>query len=265
MKSWYQIQNKGNSASISIHDEIGLWGVTAKDFIEELKQIDAKSINLTVNSPGGSVFDGLAMYNALKGHPANIHGSVLGIAASAASFVLMSADTITMPEDAFMMIHNPWTFAMGDSEEMRTVADMLDKIQGTLVSIYARRTGNEAAAIADMMAEETWMNSEQALELNFIDSISAAINVAAKATSFDRYFDKLPFDSDPQSVDSIQNIKDFERHLRDAGGFTRGQATALASRAKALFKQGDPVEAEAKQIQQLSAALMRFKVPESLT
>ena len=266
MKSWYSIQNKGNgSANIAIHDEIGLWGVSAKDFIQELQAIEAKSINLSINSPGGSVFDGLAMYNAIKGHPAKVNGSVLGIAASAASFVLMASDTITMPEDAFLMIHNPWTMAVGDSEEMRSAADMLDQIQETLLNIYERRTGSERVDLAEMMSSETWLNSEMALEKNFIDSISEKVDVAAKAKGFDRYFKSMPVDSAAPQVEDIQNIKDFERHLRDAGGFSRGQATALASRAKVLFQQSDSVDAEAKKMQDIEAALMRFKVPASLT
>ena len=142
MKTWYSIQAKADqSADISIFDEIGFFGVNAKQFIGDLKAIDAKTIKLAINSPGGSVFDALAMYNALRQHPANVEVTVLGVAASAASLVAMAGDTIVMPENAFMMIHNPLNFAYGNADELREMADVLDKIGASLVATYANRTG----------------------------------------------------------------------------------------------------------------------------
>lgn len=188
MKTWYSIQAKADqSADISIFDEIGYWGVTAKQFIGDLKAIDAKTIKLAINSPGGSVFDALAMYNALRQHPANVEVTVLGVAASAASLVAMAGDTIVMPENAFMMIHNPLNFAYGNADELREMADVLDKIGASLVATYANRTGLPEAEIKALLDAETWLNAEEAVIKGFADELQPALKVAA---SFD--MERLP-------------------------------------------------------------------------
>ncbi len=188
MKTWYSIQAKADqSADISIFDEIGFWGVTAKQFIGDLKAIDAKTIKLAINSPGGSVFDALAMYNALRQHPANVEVTVLGVAASAASLVAMAGDTIIMPENAFMMIHNPLNFAYGNADELRDMADVLDKIGASLVATYANRTGLPEAEIKALLDAETWLNAKEAVLKGFADELQPALKVAA---SFD--MERLP-------------------------------------------------------------------------
>jgi len=264
MKNWYTIQNKIDGIiDISLHDEIGLWGVSARDFIAELRGYSGiKVINLSIHSPGGSVLDGLAMYNALRDHPAKVYGHVEGIAASAASFVLMAADVISMPEDAFIMIHNAWVMAMGDSDELRDVADVLDKMQGTVMDIYERRTGMDRDDLAAMMKAETWMNSADALELGFIDTITDAVKAAAKAHAFAKYFKTLPADAEPVGVEHIESVTDFEKCLRDAG-LSRGLAQALTSRAKDVFL-GDPGKPD-DALAQVSAALDKAKIPEQIS
>lgn len=188
MKTWYSIQAKADqSADISIFDEIGFFGVNAKQFIGDLKAIDAKTIKLAINSPGGSVFDALAMYNALRQHPANVEVTVLGVAASAASLVAMAGDTIVMPENAFMMIHNPLNFAYGNADELREMADVLDKIGASLVATYANRTGLPEDEIKAMLDAETWLNAEEAVLKGFADELQPALKVAA---SFD--MERLP-------------------------------------------------------------------------
>lgn len=188
MKTWYSIQAKADqSADISIFDEIGFYGVNAKQFIGDLKAIDAKTIKLAINSPGGSVFDALAMYNALRQHPANVEVTVLGVAASAASLVAMAGDTIVMPENAFMMIHNPLNFAYGNADELREMADVLDKIGASLVATYANRTGLPEAEIKALLDAETWLNAEEAVLKGFADELQPALKVAA---SFD--MERLP-------------------------------------------------------------------------
>ena len=188
MKTWYSIQAKADqSADISIFDEIGFFGVNAKQFIGDLKAIDAKTIKLAINSPGGSVFDALAMYNALRQHPANVEVTVLGVAASAASLVAMAGDTIVMPENAFMMIHNPLNFAYGNADELREMADVLDKIGASLVATYANRTGLPEDEIKALLDAETWLNAEEAVLKGFADELQPALKVAA---SFD--MERLP-------------------------------------------------------------------------
>lgn len=259
MKSWFKFKNMaGGVVDISLHDEIGLWGVSAADFISELNQHkDATAINLSVHSPGGSVLDGFAMYNALKSHPAKIHGHVEGIAASAASFILMAADTITMPEDSFLMIHNAWGGAVGDAEELRSAADVIDKLQDSIVNIYVKRTGMEESEIRDMMNEETWLNAADAIDKGFADTISKPLGVAAKLSTFNKHFKHMPVENHNE-LDQIETIKDFERHLRDVCGLSKGLATALTSRAKALFQSDSDNDDGSTE---LLAALERFKLP----
>jgi len=146
MKNWYSIKNKADGVlDISLHEEIGMFGIEASKFIADIrKEDDIKSINLSINSPGGSVFDGLAIYNALKSHPAKVYGHVEGIAASAASFILMASDVITMPENAFIMVHNAQRGAMGDADDLRDMAEVLENVTNQIANIYIKRTGIES-------------------------------------------------------------------------------------------------------------------------
>lgn len=187
-KSWYSCKNvAGHAAEIAIFDEIGLWGITAKQFITDLRAIDAETIKLSISSPGGSVFDALAMNNALRLHAATIDVTVLGVAASAASLVAMAGDTITMPENSFMMVHNPLNFAYGNAADMREMADVLDKIGAGLVATYVARTGQSDEKIRALLDAETWMSAAEAIALGFADAIEPALKVAA---SFD--LDRVP-------------------------------------------------------------------------
>jgi len=194
MKNWYAINAKADKpeeAEIAIYDEIGFWGVTAQAFISDLKNLgDVKSIVLSVNSPGGSVFDGLAIYNALKGmrnKGVHITGRVMGIAASAASFVIMAANTIEMPENSMMMVHYASGLAWGNAEEMRETADILDKIDASIVGIYTARTGKSEEDVRALLAAETYMTASEAKENGFADNVTE--NVKATA-SFE--LDRLP-------------------------------------------------------------------------
>jgi ATP-dependent Clp endopeptidase proteolytic subunit ClpP len=270
MKSWYTIKNKANTdtASISIHDEIGLWGITAAQFMKDVKDLgDVKAIHLSIHSPGGNVFDGLAMYNTLAAHPAKIYGKVAGIAASAASFVLMAADQIEMPEDSFLMIHNTQGGAYGDSEYLREMADLMDKLGSQIANIYKKRTGQDSATIADMMSAETWMTANEAKELGFADTVSNAIGLAAKATNFDKYFKALPFDA-ANALPAIENERDLEKALREAG-YSRTKATESVANLKATLKatwQRDAGnDADTQALNEVSAILARLKLPEPLT
>lgn len=265
MKNWYSIKNLANETlNISIHDEIGVWGISAAEFLKDLRQhATAQTINLSIHSPGGSLLDGLAIYNALAAHPAHIIGKVEGLAGSAASFILMAADQIEMPENSFIMIHNTQGQAFGESQDLRYMADVMDKMTNMIVGIYQKRTGAEEAVIVEMMNSATWIPADQALELGFTDIITERIELAAKATAFSKYFKTMPFNTAPLDVGEINTIKQFEKWLRDSANLSRSQATALTSKAKVIF-QGEPEPLPNDQIQKLSNALARIKVPGSL-
>lgn len=186
MTKWFEIKALNNSAEISIYDEIGGWGVTAKEFMDELKAVgDVSSITLRINSPGGSVFDGMAIFNRIKQHPAEVTAYIDGLAASMASVIAMAADKVVMPENAMMMIHNPWTFAHGDAEELRDSAELLDKIKTTMLSAYSNKSGLSNDEIAAIMDEETWLTGQEAVEMGFADVSEDAVDIAASVKNFD--------------------------------------------------------------------------------
>ena len=179
---WYNIQGKATDAvaEVYIFDEIGAYGITAQDFISEMKEYKDTPVNLRINCIGGDVFDGMAMYNIIKKREAKTTAYIEGIAASMGSVIALAADEVVMAENSLFMIHNAWGGAMGEAEDMRKTASVLEKISGEIASIYKRKTRLSLDRITDMMDEETWLNAEEAYELGFIDSISDSIKVAAK-------------------------------------------------------------------------------------
>ena len=263
-KSWYSISSKGDSVvNISIHDEIGYWGISAKDFIEELAQYpDAKVINLSVHSPGGEMLDGFAIFNALKANSATVHGHVEGIAASMASVILMACDVVSMPENAFIMIHNPSGGAWGESDDLRHMADLMDKLKQSAMNIYQAKTGLSDDVLSEMLDAETWFTADEALEHGFIDTITDKVQIAAKINGFDKHFKSMPIKSE-LSIDNINTQREFESFLRESGGVSRRVATALSSRAKTIF-QSESEPSNSATMNELSNALSRFKVPDSL-
>jgi len=183
MKNWYTIRARGTGAEVLIYDEIGAYGVSAKGFLAELGALpDGVPIDLRLNSPGGSVFDAVAIYNALQRHDGAITVWIDGVAASAASYVAMAGDEIVMPENAFLMIHDPSGLVMGTAADMREMADTMDKIAGGMVRGYAARSGRSEEEIAALMAAETWFDAEAALEAGLATRMIEPVRIAA---SFD--------------------------------------------------------------------------------
>ena len=180
-EKWYNIQNKaGETADVYIFDEIGTYGITAQEFITDIKDLKDTPINLRINSLGGDVFDGMAMYNVIKRRDAKTTVYIEGIAASIATIISLGADEVVMAENSLFMIHNAWGGTMGEAKDMRKTAETLEKITGELTDIYRKKTGLSYDALAEMMDEETWLNANEALEMGFIDTISDSIKVAAK-------------------------------------------------------------------------------------
>jgi len=183
-----KIENKAKDrADIWLYGDIGeSWSgdsVTAKDLSDELKNLaGVKEITLRINSPGGNVFDGLAMYNSLKKFPARIVTEIDGMALSIASVVALAGDEVRMAGNAVYMIHNPWTMTAGDSAEMRKVADQLDLVRDSLAGTYAAKTKDKSTLeqISDWMNAETWFNADESLKAGFVDQITDPIEIAAK-------------------------------------------------------------------------------------
>ena len=181
MNSWYTIRAQSTGAEVVIYDEIGAYGVSAKGFLAELAALpDATPLALRLNSPGGSVFDAVAIYNALLRHSGMVTVWIDGIAASAASYIAMAGDEIVMPENAFLMIHDPAGAVMGTAIDMCSMAEALDKIKGSLLQGYAAKSGRPQEEIAPLMAAETWLDAKDALDLGFADRIAEPVRIAAR-------------------------------------------------------------------------------------
>lgn len=169
-RPWYEIRAaKGDGpAEIRIYDSIGWWGVTAKDFAAELDAIEASEIDLHINSSGGDVFDGFAIYNILNDHPATVRTIVDGFAASIASIIALAGDEIHVHEASIVMIHDPWGVGIGNAKELRELADILDKtIAAPMAKLYADRMDRPIDEIRDLMESETWWTGEEAVEAGF--------------------------------------------------------------------------------------------------
>lgn len=194
MKNWYSICALNEGAEISIYDEIGAYGVSAKAFLTDLGKLPDKApLTLRLNSPGGSVFDAVAIYNALQRHAGTVTVSIDGIAASAASYIAMAGDEIIMPENAFLMIHDPSGMVMGTAADMRSMAEALEKIGDSLLRGYAAKSGKAEKDIAKLMAKETWLDAAEALEMGFADTMSEPVKIAAS-------FDVSRFQNTPPEI-----------------------------------------------------------------
>ena len=186
MKQFWKMKALADGeAEILIYEFIGedFWsgrGMDAKRFSDELKALgDINKIIVRINSPGGDVFDGNTIYNILKAHKAQVEVRIDGIAASIASVIAMAGDKIIMPENAMMMIHNPWGFAVGDAAEMRKMADALDKIRGSIMVSYRAQTNLDEKKLFEMMDAETWMTAADAVALGFADEMIESVKAAA--------------------------------------------------------------------------------------
>lgn len=179
--TWYNItqaEGDASSAEISIYDSIGGYEINAKQFVEELGEIKADTIHLRINSPGGSVIDGNAIFNALLRHDAKVITHIDGLAASMASVIAMAGHEVHMSDNALLMIHNPWTVTMGDADELRADADLLDKMSESIMNAYSR-SQYEREEIKDLMDAETWFTAQEAFDAGLVDHIDTGLRAAA--------------------------------------------------------------------------------------
>ncbi|PRD64806.1 ClpP-like prohead protease/major capsid protein fusion protein [Malikia granosa] len=197
---WYEIKamaQQGDGApvvaEIYVYGNIGdRWnedGVIASEMVRDIAALEADEITLRINSYGGSVTDGLAIYNALKRHPAPVHVQVDGVAISCASYLAMAGDTVTMARNAQMMIHAPWSFAGGNSADLREMADILDRYAKSMASAYADKSGKtyEQALAILTDGKDHWFSADEAVAEGFADAIGAEVDAAAAlaVNSFD--------------------------------------------------------------------------------
>ena len=224
----FAFQQSGDVTEITIYDVIGdYWGegVSAQRFNETLNAVKTNKILLKINSPGGDVFDGIAIYNDLKAHSADITVRITGLAASAASIIAMAGDTVEIAETAQIMIHNAWVIAVGNKHDFREVADVLDGIDQGLIAAYVRRTGLDEKEISDLLDKETWMRGQQAIDKGFADALLEE-NENAKAA-----YDVSMFAQAPVALK-----RDIEGTLCEAG-YSRAVSKAAVSKGFQVLDQ----------------------------
>ncbi|MFC9769759.1 head maturation protease, ClpP-related, partial [Rhodococcus jostii] len=172
-RDWYTIraQTPSAPAEVLIYDEIGWYGVTADTFVKDLKALGGDEIVVRINSPGGDVYDGIAILNALRGHKATITTVVDGLAASAASFIAMAGDQIVMRRNSELMIHDSWGMCVGNAEDMHTMAADLDRVSNNIASIYADRAGGTTEGWRQVMRTETWYSAQEAVDAGLADRV----------------------------------------------------------------------------------------------
>lgn len=170
-------------AVLAIDDEIGFWGVQAKDFRASLNAVEGDSLTVEINSIGGDVFAGLGMYNMLRSWAKDgktITTRVSGLAASIASVIMLAGDRREMPKNAFAMVHSPMTIAGGTEEDLREAADTLAKIKGSMRGVYMDRMGIDEAKANEILAKDTWLTADEAKEIGFATEITDDVQATAK-------------------------------------------------------------------------------------
>ena len=256
MKTWFDIQAKANDeAEIYLYDEIGGWGVTAKSFIDAVRATGAKRINLRINSPGGSVFDGLAIYNFLRGQDVTVQ--IDGLAASISSIIALAGKTVRMAGNGFFMIHNPWGGAVGEADEMRQTADLLDKIRDSLVGTYAAKTGKDHETIKEWMNSETWFSAAEAKEAGFVDEVTDEIAFAASTRSFRNAPDALKAVSKTAPQAARRAFDKGVQQVEDGKGGD-GLEPATVKEARSLKAGETPTEAKVRKAYRWWARNERF-------
>lgn len=232
-RNWFRIENAkaDDETNIYIYDEIGYWGTSAQDFVTDLQGVKAGRINLHLNTPGGDVFDGIAILNALRQHSAAVTVYVDSLAASAGSVIAMAGEKIIMARASMLMIHEPSSLAFGDAAEMRKIAEVLDQIGDTIAGVYADRAGGSVREWRDRMLEETWYSDREAVEAGLADEVDGDPAV-------ENVFDLSHFRHPPERLAAaarapaagLPTKRNIEKALRDAG-LSRAQAKTFVSAA----------------------------------
>jgi ATP-dependent Clp protease, protease subunit len=229
--------NAPDEAEVFVYGDIGGWfdGVSAEDFAREIGALDVGTINIRLNSPGGLVFDGIAIYNAIASHKANIIVHIEGVAASIASVIAMAGDEIRIGEAATVMIHKPWSIVMGDAESMRKEAEVLDTLEGGILDIYAARTGKSLDELKTMVAAETWLRGQDAVDAGFADVMVPAKKKEKPAKSaLLALYNNTPADL-KSAVTEDPKVREFERLLREGEHQPNDFAKRVASLASRVF------------------------------
>jgi ATP-dependent Clp protease protease subunit len=243
-----------DESRLYIYGDIGGWydAITAEAVVHELAGVTSGTLHAHINSPGGSVFEGLSIYNALasmedRGVKVVVH--VDGLAASIASVIAMAGDEIHIAEAASFMVHAPWTILAGNAKTLRKEADVLDVLEGGLVDVYAARTGADRDQIAKWVEDETWFRGKAAVEAGFATTLVAAKGRGEEArkaqlpsflmrSAMLPLFRNTPQDLLPADDDGAPEVRQTERLLRDVEGLSASQAKRVIALTRAMQTTG---------------------------
>lgn len=202
--SWFKMKAAASGTlDVNIYDEIGAWGVSAQEFKRAIDgNENVTEINLSLHSPGGAVFEGLAIYNMLRNHPAKVTIRIDGLAASIASVVAMAGDRVIIADNAFLMVHKPWMATVGDATALRDDAETLDRVEPALLSAYTKKSGLSTDKVAAMLEKETWITGAEAVELGLADELADA----ARAVAALRVDSIKAFENPPNNIERVCGI-----------------------------------------------------------
>jgi len=224
---WFKVQAiSDDETEIMIYDVIGWPFISADNFVRALAEITAKTVTVRINSPGGDVFDGMAIFNALKNYQqGKVVTRIEGIAASMASIIALSGKEVQAFANTMYMIHEPYAFTAGNQYSLRELADILEKMSGQMIDIYSSNATPGKREIAQMMKDETWLTAKEAKEKGFIDTVLDGKGAKAQ-------FDLSMFANVPDGLDGSREggeltEREIERALRDAGA-SRSFAKSVA-------------------------------------
>lgn len=248
-REWYAISAMDDGdTEIRIYDIIGWPFIDADTFVRDLNRVESDHITVAINSPGGDVFDGTAIFNALRNHPANITTRIDGIAASMASIIALAGDTVQMASNAYFMIHNPWTMTWGDEHDLRKEADLLGRIGGNLAETYMDKTGKSLDDIRAAMDDETWfIGGQEAADFGFIDEITGEgdpVNARFNTGVFSHVPDQIK-QQRKRGTENMPTERELERVLTRDAGLTRTAARLFMSGGyREIVKPGADDDAE---------------------
>ena len=264
-----RMENKSKEATLYLYDEISWWGIDAKSFVADLNGLDADTINLRIDSPGGDIFSARAIQTALRQHKAKVVAHVDGLAASAASFIMLGADEIEIVDGGFIMVHSAMSFFdilgyfnFADLDQlvvdMQKEQNLLEKVDATIAKDYAKKTGQDIETVMGWLKDETWFTGAEALEVGLVDRVydgepvknNHDLSVFAKAPDSLKCADAIP----PKRV--------AEKALRDAG-FSREAAKAfLATKSHDDGSQREAVGPEDETPQREAVAVVEAVEPQ---
>ena len=197
-----------DNPELYIYEQIGFdWmtgeGVSASAFKDQLNDLEGKDLTVHINSPGGDVFDGIAIFNQLLAYDGYVHVIIDGIAASSASIIAMAGDRISMAETSQIMVHDAWTMAVGNEQAMREVADVLAKIDEQIAGVYASRTGRRSSTWRDIMNKDTYYNPDEAVEAKLADEVIRNAKRRKKKREYENVIEDQPIKANNRKVDQI--------------------------------------------------------------